>query len=255
MSQYFAYDYTGAPFVLFGIWHLVALLVIVLINFAMLGFRNSSEKTRNIVRWSMAILLWMDEASWHIWNLYWGHWNVSLLPFHICSLLVWLTGFMLIFKIRWIYEFAYFIGIGGAMQALLTPDAGIYGFPHYRIFQTFISHGLLITSAIFMTTVEGFRPTWKSFWRVVIGLNLYAVLIYPLNLLLGTDFLYINSKPVTASLLDALPRWPYYLIYMELLGLAIFLLLYLPFIIRDARLRRKAASLPQESGGQPPALG
>jgi hypothetical integral membrane protein (TIGR02206 family) len=240
MSQYFAYDYTGAPFVLFGIWHLVALLVIVLVNFAMLGFRSSSEKTRTIVRWSMAILLWMDEASWHIWNLYWGHWNVSLLPFHICSLLVWLTGFMLIFKIRWIYEFAYFIGIGGGMQALLTPDAGIYGFPHYRIFQTIISHGLLITSAIFMTTVEGFRPTWKSFWRVVIGLNLYAALIYPLNLLLGTDFLYINSKPVTATLLDALPRWPYYLIYMELLGLAIFLLLYLPFMVRDARAKARA---------------
>lgn len=253
MSQYFAYDYTGAPFVLFGIWHLVALLVIVTIQFAMLGFRNTSARTRMIVRWSMAILLWMDEASWHIWNLYWGHWNVTLLPFHICSLLVWLTGLMLIFKIRWIYEFAYFIGIGGAMQALLTPDAGIYGFPHYRIFQTLISHGLLITSAVFMTTVEGFRPTWKSFWRVVIGLNIYAALIYPINLLLGTDFLYINGKPATASILDALPRWPYYLIYMELLGLAIFFLLYLPFLIRDARLRRKTAALQSHAGELPPA--
>ena len=246
MSQYFAYDYTGAPFVLFGSWHVVALLIIIAIQFVMLGFRNTSERTRSVVRWSMAILLWMDEASWHIWNLYWGHWNISMLPLHICSILVWLTGFMLIFKIKWIYEFAYFIGIGGAMQALLTPDAGIYGFPHYRIFQTMISHGLLITSAIFLTTVEGFRPTWKSFWRVVIGLNIYAVLIYPINLLLGTDFLYINSKPATASVLDALPRWPYYLIYMELLGLAIFLLLYLPFMIRDGRARRKSATLQPE---------
>jgi hypothetical integral membrane protein (TIGR02206 family) len=239
LSRYFAYDYLGAPFVLFGTWHLVALMVIVLINIAMLGFRRSSEKTRTIVRWSMAIILWLDEASWHIWNLYWGHWSVAQLPLHICSLLVWLTGFMLIFKNYRIYEFAYFIGIGGAMQALLTPDAGIYGFPHYRIFQTMISHGLLITSAIYMTTVEGFRPTWKSFWRVVIGLNIYAVLIYPVNLLLGTDFLYINNKPATASLLDALPRWPYYLLFMELLGLVIFLLLYLPFIIRDRRDRVK----------------
>jgi len=240
MSQYFAYDYTGNPFVLFGTWHLAALLVIVLINVGMLGIRRASEKTRTIVRWSMAIVLWLDEASWHIWNSYWGHWTITQLPLHICSLLIWLTGFMLIFKIHRIYEFAYFIGIGGAMQALLTPDAGIYGFPHYRIFQTMISHGLLLTSAIYMTSVEGFRPTWKSFWRVVIGLNIYAVLIYPINLLLGTDFLFINSKPLTASLLDALPRWPYYLIYMEFLGLAIFLLLYLPFIIRDWRANVKA---------------
>jgi hypothetical integral membrane protein (TIGR02206 family) len=239
MSQYFAYDYQGAPFSLFGTWHLVALLVIILINFCFLGFRKASSKTRSIVRWSMAIILWLDEAAWHVWNLYWGHWSVAQLPLHICSLLIWLTGFMLIFKNYRIYEFAYFIGIGGAMQALLTPDAGIYGFPHFRIFQTMISHSLLLTSAIYMTTVEGFRPTWKSLWRVVVGLNIYAAMIYPINLLLGTDFLYINGKPSTASLLDALPRWPYYLLYMELIGFAIFLLLYLPFIIRDARTRAK----------------
>ena len=240
MSQYFAYDYTGFPFVLFGLWHLVALLVIVLINIGMLGFRKTSEKTRRTVRWTMAIVLWTDEVSWHLWNLYWGHWTVqTMLPLHICSLLIWLAGFMLIFKIYLIYEFVYFIGIGGAMQALLTPDAGIYGFPHYRVFQTMISHGLLITSGIFMTTVEGFRPTWKSFWRVVISLNIYALVIFPINFLLGTDFLYINAKPATASLLDALPSWPYYLIYMELIGFVVFLLLYLPFIIKDWRLKRQ----------------
>jgi hypothetical integral membrane protein (TIGR02206 family) len=104
-----------------------------------------------------------------------------------------------------------------------------------------ISHGLLITATIYMTTVEGFRPTWKSLWRVVIGLNIYAVLIYPVNLLLGTNFLFINGKPATASLLDALPAWPTYLIFMELIGLAVFLLLYLPFIIHDRRLKSKAS--------------
>ncbi len=236
MTQYFAYDYTGTPFVLFGIWHLVALLVIVLLNVGTLGFRKSTPKTRKAIRWGMAIVLWADEASWHIWNLYWGHWSIkTMLPLHVCSILIWLAGFMLIFKVYQIYEFVYFIGIGGALQALLTPDAGIYGFPHYRIFQTMISHGLLITSGVYMTIVEGFRPTWKSFWRVVVGVNIYAVIIFPINMLLGTDFLYINGKPSTASLLDILPPWPYYLLFMELIGAMVFLILYLPFIIKDWR--------------------
>jgi len=26
------------------------------------------------------------------------------------------------------------MGIGGALQALLTPDLGLYGFPHFRFF-------------------------------------------------------------------------------------------------------------------------
>jgi hypothetical integral membrane protein (TIGR02206 family) len=241
MSQYFAYDYTGNPFILFGTWHLVALLMIALLNVGMLRFRKSSEKTRSAVRWTMAIILWADEVSWHVWNLYWGHWTIqTMLPLHVCSILIWLAGFMLIFKIKPIYEFVYFMGIGGGLQALLTPDAGIYGFPHYRIFQTIISHGLLISSGIYMTTVEGFRPSWKSFWRVVIGLNIYAVVIFPINLLLGTNYLYINGKPATASLLDALPPWPYYLIHMELIGIVIFLLLFLPFIIKDWRAKARA---------------
>lgn len=247
MSQYFLYDYQGAPFVLFGSGHLLSLLAIIALNFALLAFRKSSERTRKVIRWTMAILLWLDEASWHIWNIYWGHWTIQQLPLHICSILIWLTGLMLIFRVYRIYEFVYFIGIGGALQALLTPDAGIYGFPHFRVFQTMISHGLLVTAGIYMTTVEGFRPTWKSFGRVVLGLNIYAVLIFPINLLLGTDFLYINGKPTTASILDMLPPWPYYLIYMELIGLAVFLLLYLPFLIRDwrdkARLRRETRAL------------
>ena len=242
MSQYLVYDYTGNPFILFDIWHIIALLFILLLNIAMLGFRKSSETTHNAVRWTMAIILWIDELSWHIWNLYWGHWTIqTMLPLHICSILIWLAGFMLIYKNFRIYEFAYFIGIGGALQALLTPDAGIYGFPHYRIFQTMISHGLLITSAIFMTTVEGFRPTWKSFWRVIIGVNIYAAIIFPINRILGTNYLYINGKPATASLLDALPAWPYYIIYMEIIGLVVFFLLYLPFIFIDLRKKRNCS--------------
>lgn len=238
MSQYFTYDYTGAPFVLFGVWHLTALLVIVLLNFAMLGFRKSSEKTRSVVRWSMAIILWVNEAAWHVWNAYWGHWDIqTMLPLHLCSVLILLTGFMLIFKNYRIYEFVYLLGIGGGLQALLTPDAGIYGFPHFRIFQTMISHGLLITSAIYMTTVEGFRPTWKSILRVAIIANIYMAMIYFVNLNLGSNYMMINGKPATASLLDLLPPWPIYIIFLELIGVATCLLLYLPFLIKDWRAR------------------
>jgi hypothetical integral membrane protein (TIGR02206 family) len=242
LAQYFAYDYSGAPFVLFGIWHIVALLVIVLLNVGLAGFRRASGKTRRIVRITMAVVLWADEASWHIWNAYWGHWNVqTMLPLHLCSVLIWLAGFMLIFKNYRIYEFVYLLGIGGAVQALLTPDAGIYGFPHYRIFQTMISHGLLVSSGIFMTTVEGFRPTWKSILRVFVIMNIYMVIIYFGNLALGSNYLMINAKPATASILDLLPPWPTYIIYLELIGLVTCLILYLPFIIKDWRTKRKQA--------------
>ena len=240
MAQYFAYDYHGAPFVLFGTWHILALLVVVLINFAMLGFRNASEKTRRTVRWSMAIVILLDDLSWQVWNAYWGHWSIqAMLPLHLCSMMMLLAWFMLIFKNYRIYEFVYFLGIGGAFQALMTPPVGIYGFPHFRFIQTMLAHGLLLTSAVYMTTVEGFRPTWRSLLRVAVGINVYIVLVGIINQVIGSNYLFIAHKPATASMLDLLPAWPWYIIWMEIIGLGMCLILYLPFAIQDGHVKAR----------------
>ena len=242
MEQFFARDYQGAPFALFGPAHLAALGALLLLNLVLIRFRGSSEKTRLRLRWWLAITLWAAETGWHLWNLLTGQWTVqTMLPLNVCSALIWLSGFMLIYKSQTIYEFAYFLGIGGGIQYLATPDLGVYGFPHFRFFQTFLSHGLLVTCAIYMTVVEGFRPTWKSLLRVFLVANLYMLVIYFVNLSLRSDYLMINAKPATASILDLLPPWPYYIIFMELLGVLTFLLLYLPFAVRDRKISLRAA--------------
>jgi hypothetical integral membrane protein (TIGR02206 family) len=148
-----------------------------------------------------------------------------------------LTGFMLISKNYSIYEFVYFLGIGGALQGLLTPDVGIFGFPHYRYFQTFMSHGLLVGAGVYMTVVEGFRPTWKSIMRIFAVSNIYMVIVFFINLALGSNYLWINAKPPMASIMDLLPAWPFYIPWMEAIGLLSCLLLYIPFIIKDWQAR------------------
>ncbi len=239
LTQYFAKDYTGAPFVLFGPAHLVSLLVIILLNLWLLRFRGADEATRRKVRWGLAIVLYIAETSWQVWNLATGTWNIqTMLPLHMCSVLIWLAGFMVITKNYPIYEFVYFLGIGGALQALLTPDVGIYGFPHFRYFQTFFSHGLLITSGVYMTTVEGFRPTWKSILRVFIIANIYMVPVYFINSAIGSNYLMINAKPAMTTIMDLLPAWPWYIPWLDVIGLATCLFLYLPFIIKDGRTQK-----------------
>jgi hypothetical integral membrane protein (TIGR02206 family) len=240
MNQFFTADYQGAPFAFLGPAHLAALAVIILLNIVLSRFKGASENTRRKIRVALGIILWVNEASYHIWNIYYGRWNIQEhLPLHACSVLIWLAGFMLIFKNYTIYEFAYFMGIGGAIQALLTPDIGIYGFPHFRFFQTFISHGLLVTSAVYLTVVEGMRPTWKSLLKVMVVLNLYMAVVFLINQLIGSNYLFVAHKPYTPSLLDMLPAWPWYIFYIEAIGLVVFLLLYVPFIIKDWRAKRQ----------------
>jgi hypothetical integral membrane protein (TIGR02206 family) len=238
MDQFFAKDFAGGEFAFMGVAHLIALLSIVLLNFYLLRYKASNEATRNKIRWTMAIMLWVNELGWHLWNASVGQWNIqTMIPLHVCSVLVWLGGVMLVTKNYTIYEFAYFMGIAGALQALLTPDLGTYGFPHYRFFQTFISHGLIVTSAIYMTTVEGFRPTWKSLGRVFVGMNIYMLIVFFINQAIGSNYMYVAHKPETASLLDVMPAWPWYILWLEAIGLLNCLILYIPFMIKDWRMK------------------
>jgi hypothetical integral membrane protein (TIGR02206 family) len=236
---HFSANYAGGPFQWLGPSHIGALVFYLLLNLFLTRFKRAGDKTRQKIRWSLAIILCVNEIAWHAWNIAVGQWTIqTMLPLHLCSLLVWASALMLVTKNYSIYEFGYFLGIGGAIQALITPDLGMYGFPHFRFFQTFISHGLIITSAIYMTTVEGYRPTWRSLLKVAFWMNIYVLIIFFINRTIGSNYLNINFKPSTPSLLDLLPPWPVYVLYMELIGIATCLLLYLPFFINDRRAAR-----------------
>ncbi len=238
MTQFFAADYQGPAFEFLGPAHLAALGVLVILNLLLTRFRYASDGAKGAIRWFLALILLGNEIAWHYWNYVSGRWTIqTMLPLHLCSLLVWTGAWMLITKSYRVYEFMYFMGIAGAIQALATPDLGIYGFPHFRFFQTFISHGLIVTSAIYMTAVEGFRPTWKSMLRVAVWMNIYAGIVYYINTVIGSNYLMINYKPGLPSLLDLLPEWPIYILYMELIGVISMLLLYLPFVVKDLRTR------------------
>ena len=238
MSKFFSGDYPGPSFELFGSAHVIALLALITLNIVLIRSKDKSDKRKKLIRWALALTLWGNEITWHAWNIATGKWTVqTMLRLHLCSILVWLGAIMLVTKNYQVYEFMYLMGIGGAIQALATPDLGVYGFPHFRFFQTFISHGLIVTSAIYMTVVEGFRPTWKSLLRVAVWMNVYVIIIYFINNAIGSNYLMVNGKPTTPSLLDLLPPWPIYILYMELIGVITVLVLYTPFAIRDWRAR------------------
>ncbi len=245
MGQYFAKNYTGAAFELYGTGHLIALAIITVACLSFLHFRHAwGEREKKYFRYSVGIFLIIDELSWHAWAAYWGIWSLrTMLPLHMCSLMVWLSAYMLFTKNYSTYEIVYFLGIGGATQALLTPDASGYGFPHFRAFQTFIAHGLLVAIPVYMTVVEGYRPTPQSFKRVFTWTNLYMIPVFFLNLLIGSNYLFIAHKPDFPTLLDLLAPWPWYVLELEAVGFAILFILYLPFLIKDLRTNQQPTAV------------
>ncbi len=237
MREYFVADYTGGAFRFFDTAHIAALLLTLALNIGFIMLRHRfAPSQRQAIRRTMALLLLANEIGYHLWRIVTQRWFVeTMLPLQLCSALVWTSAIMLLTRSYTLYEFIYFLGIGGATQALLTPDAGIYGFPHYRWFQTFSSHILIVCSAVYMTVVERYRPTWTSFKRTVIGFNLYMAFVGIVNALLGSNYLYIARKPEIPTLIDQLAPWPWYVLELEVIGLALLLLLYVPFALHDRK--------------------
>jgi hypothetical integral membrane protein (TIGR02206 family) len=237
VERYFAWDYHGTPFRMFGAPHLAVLGVILCVCLLMVLFRNRfSEADRRLFRYGAVGVLILNETAFHLWNLGNGAWTIqTMLPLHLCSVMVFAGAAMMATGSYALYEFVYFLGIGGALQALFTPNIGIYGFPHFRFFQTFIAHGFIIFSAVYMTAVEGYRPYLKSLFKVGIGGNIYMIAVTLINLRIGSNYLYTAHKPATSTLLDVLGPWPWYILSMEALGLVVCALLYAPFFIMDMR--------------------
>jgi hypothetical integral membrane protein (TIGR02206 family) len=88
-------------------------------------------------------------------------------------------------------------------------------------------------SCLWVTFIDGYRLTFKSVWKALLALDLYAVFVAVVNYFTGGNYLFISRKPSTPSLLDYLGPWPWYLISLEAVAVAIFLILYLPFAISD----------------------
>ena len=238
MGNLFSVEYTDVPLQIFGAKHLivVGVFVIAWLLFYFLRGNWSTDQRKNI-RIGLAIALAINEIGLHIWSAYWGIWNIqTMLPLHLCSVMVWVTVYTAFTGNRNLYDFTYFLGIAGALQAFLTPaDASMYDIPHYRIMQTLIAHGLLITIPMYMTVVEGYRPTLASFKRIFIWTNIYMVVIFFLNFAIGSNYLFIAEKPPSPTLMDALSPWPWYIPQLEIVAFIMLFVLYIPFLINDWR--------------------
>jgi hypothetical integral membrane protein (TIGR02206 family) len=231
----FARDYSGGPFVLFETGHIITLMLVAGLCLLVYLFRNRwTERGMKYTRWGLLALIYLCEGSWQIWMWAIGAWTIQgMLPLWLCSVTSWTMPLLLLFRRRWYFEWVYFMGLMGASMALLTPDLMQYGFPHFRYIEFFTLHGAIIVAIIYMTSVEGFRPRWRSIPRAVIVTDVLWVICAIVNNLIGSNYLYTQGKLSTPSLLDYLGPHPYYLIWMEVIGIALCILLYLPFALND----------------------
>jgi hypothetical integral membrane protein (TIGR02206 family) len=240
-SQYFALNPVGPPFVLFSAQHLLAVAVAVAASVAVaLLARRLAAPACARLRWALVAFCVANWLGWDAWQLANGVWSPAYsLPLQLCTLTVPASALMLATRSAPIFEVLYFWGLAGATQAMITPDlqAAGYSFPHFRYWIFFTSHGSIYLALAFAAAAWGYRPTWRSLPRAFIATNLLMAVVGLANWLTGGNYMFIARKPEYPTLIDALGPWPWYIIWLELIALAAFVVVYLPYAAWD-RLRR-----------------
>lgn len=220
---------TTPPFVVFGGVHLITLICTALIgSFLVVRAHRRRGQTRSQDRLLAAFLLLIYPvnllAGWRLGMLN----RDNMLPCHLCDVAAICGAAALWFKNQRLAELVWFWGLAGTFNGLITP-ALAESFPSPGFFAFFALHSGVVIAAVYLVVGLGLRPMPGAVRRAFWGIQLYLVMAAAVNLLTGSNYGFLRSKPVQASLLDLLGPWPYYIFGLELLALLLFNLLYLPF--------------------------
>lgn len=221
-----------SPFIPFGPAHCGALAFFAILGIVLyqLRFRHASaasvvEKilgTLLLLVWPMSLLVYFQAGTLNAQNA---------LPLHYCDVAGTCAGLALWIKRPTLREVAYFFGLAGTFQGLITPALEV-DFPAPRFFLFFLLHGGVVVTALHLPLGMGFRPRPDAPWRMLQISAGYAVVVGIANFFLSTNYAFVCSKPPNASLMDFLGPWPWYVIVLFALSGVFYWLLALPWKIK-----------------------
>jgi hypothetical integral membrane protein (TIGR02206 family) len=239
------------PFHPYGAPHLVVIFLTIALPFVLAALvrRTKSQLLERTVIAVLSALLIFNYLAYLILIRQTGalSWE-RMLPMQLCDwAMVVIIVAMWTGKRAW-FELAYFWGIGGTVQAVLTPNLA-YGFPDFRFFSFFISHCSIIIGIVYLMLTRRYRPYPFSIVKVFLWTELYFVITMFVDAITGYNYGFLLHKPEAFSVLSFLSdSRPLYLLQFHLLAFMFFAALYAPFAIYDLFPSRplKPASLRAE---------
>ena len=221
-----------AAFALYGTDHIGAITVIsaVAITFIYLCRKKPSSLAARFSIWTLTFLCL---ASYSINQLAWlsiggAHSLDAILPCHLCDIAAFICGFALITRNPLLCELAYFWGLAGTIQGLITPNLTT-SFPNPQFIAFFILHGAIVITALTLPLGLGWKPRPHAVRRVFVWVFIYAAIATVVNITLETNFAYLRHKPQGSSLLDVMGQWPYYILCLIAVSGLLLYALSLPF--------------------------
>jgi hypothetical integral membrane protein (TIGR02206 family) len=220
----------------YGLPHLTVISLTIVLPFvlAAIVWRTKSPRVEKVIIGVLSAVLVLNYVVYLIFirsrgTAIWQH----MLPMQLCD---W--GMVVVIVAMWTgnqrwFEVAYFWGIGGTLQAVLTPNLP-FGFPDWRFISFFTSHCGVIIGVVFLMLTRRYRPFPMSIVRVFLWSEFYFVVTFVTDKLTDFNYGFLLHKPEAFSILSFLSdSWPLYLLQLHGVALLFFLGLYAPFAVYD----------------------
>ena len=245
--QYFFGAGTEVEFTNFTFSHFAPILLAAGIIWLTWHFRDKirSCKNEHVFRYVLAFVLIVSEMS-YFWRLV-GVPSlepnpVDHLPITVCGWAVIFASYMLVGKSQSLFDISYFWVFSGSIFALITPTVITYTGPtRFRYYQFWAEHTLGYVAIFYMIFVHGMRPTVRSAVKSYVLLVVLAVVAYFVNRIIGpgANYLFMARPEDTPSILDILPpNFTLRLIVMAAAVTLLFGLSYLPWYLKDRKVRK-----------------
>jgi hypothetical integral membrane protein (TIGR02206 family) len=185
----------------FVVWAVPMLLVIRRIRFwHKVGERRHAKRLQMAASLAVSVLvpLCMATQIFLLWKM--GLAGVgTVLPLHLCSFMGVLTPFMLLLRSAGLLEFTLYLGVPGALAALIFP--AVMPSPWPLIMEgAFFSMHALIALAPFLRMANGARPRPLALGRVFLWGNILLLMVMGVNAIFKTNYFFLKNAPTGTPL-------------------------------------------------------
>jgi hypothetical integral membrane protein (TIGR02206 family) len=164
-----------------------------------------------------------------------AYWDLqTTLPLQLSDLASFVAVYALWTRRRWAAALTYFWGLTLTSQAILTPDLAA-DFPDPIFILFWAMHLLVLWAAVYLVWALGLGPDWRSYRISLAVTATWALTAFTFNVVVGTNYGYLNAKPTAASALDLLGSWPWYVLNEILILAALWALMTWPWARRSRR--------------------
>ena len=236
----------GLGFQALDLTHVLWLLagMMVWVGVCLLHKRLSADKRKRLLR-VLGIYIFSQEMVKNLVLILMGEFSWGYLPFHLCGINILLITFDTFKQTKTVRTFLYYFAIPGAALALLFPNwtnMPVWNFFHIH---SFTIHILLVLYPLLLVTTGQVATDLLSALKGVGLLVAMAIPVYGLNLLWGTNFMFL-MRPDSGNPLELFEK----LLGSHLWGFPILLpvvvlVMYIPLaLLKKRSLQRQKVFFP-----------